>query len=91
MRKVKTHTFNGIRYDIYVVPEGVSGLCENKPDKTHGIWIFEDIRTKDGIITVIHESMHASQPKLSEETVDRMSTEIGRLLWRMGYRWEPNG
>ena len=89
MRPVRTHTFNGIRYYIYVIPEGVSGLCENKPDKKRGIWILEDIRTKNGMITVIHESIHASQPSLSEELVDRMSTEIGCLMWRMGYRWNP--
>ena len=89
MRPVRTHSFNGIRYYIYIVPEGVSGLCENKPDKSHGIWIFEDIRTRDGIITVIHEGMHASQPSLSEETVDRMSREKGTLMYRKGYRWKP--
>jgi len=89
MKPVRTHSFNSIRYHIYVIPQGVDGLCENKPDKKHGIWIFADIRTKKGLITVIHESIHASHPTLPEETVDRMSKEIGGLMWRMGYRWRP--
>ena len=88
MRPVRTHTFDGVRYNIYI-HKPISGFCENKPDKTHGLWIFEDIRTRKGLVTIVHEAMHASHPNLSEDTVDRMSKEIGGLLWRMKFRWLP--
>lgn len=86
MRKVRTHSFNGIKYDICFC-DGIDGRCEipeGKPELTIGC----RINTQRGLITLIHEAMHAGNWDKHEETVDRSSKEIGRLLWRLGWRVE---
>jgi hypothetical protein len=87
-KPVRTHTFNGVRYRIIV--KSLDGMCVNssKGEDDHELYIF-DIRDKDGLITAIHEAMHASDFNMSEKKVDRMSKEIGRFLWRLGFRWSP--
>ena len=36
--------------------------------------------------TAIHELLHAENWAETEEVVDRVSSEIGKVLWRAGYR-----
>lgn len=48
--------------------------------------IFAGVTTKNGLVTLIHESLHAENWAASEAVVDRVSTEIGDFLWRLGYR-----
>ena len=94
-KPVNTHSFNGVSYKIRVdVP--IDGWCDKpkKPQKSEylAIWLpnglpFGDERgAKNGLITLIHECLHAEHWKSREKTVDRVSTEIGSLLWRLGYR-----
>ena len=82
MNKVKTHTFNGIRYDIKI------GEFDGWADTTDGYSIVINCppHTQKELITLIHEAMHAGNWDKHEETIDRSSNEIGRLLWRLGYR-----
>ena len=51
--------------------------------------IMESLRKKNGLITAIHEAMHALNWKASEEKVDKDSKELGTFLWRLGFRWVP--
>jgi hypothetical protein len=87
MRKVRTHTFNGVKYEIDVY-QPFDGLCEsptsdnNRPD----IRISIDIRTRLGLISLLHECLHAENYAKGEGVVDRVSSEIGDLLWRLGFR-----
>ena len=86
MRNVRTHWFNGVRYDICIDPALVHGMCDDPKDPTPSIHVFEDISTKRGFETVVHEAMHAALWKLSEEDVTRAAGEITGLLWRLGFR-----
>ena len=87
MRPVRTHTFNGRKYKIIVSPP-IDGLCTTyKPERE--LWIMESLRTKNGLVTALHESLHAEKWTADEDTVKRVSNEIGDFLWRMGYRWKP--
>jgi hypothetical protein len=43
-------------------------------------------KARNELITIIHESLHASNWAATEEVVDRVSKEVGGLLWRLGYR-----
>jgi hypothetical protein len=36
--------------------------------------------------TLIHEAMHAARPELDEDAVASASSDIARMLWRLGYR-----
>jgi hypothetical protein len=78
---MKTHSFNGRRYEIDTTP--LAGLCNKK---STSIRIFEDLNTRKGLITAIHETLHAEAWNTSEKVIDRVSTEIGDFLWRLGYR-----
>lgn len=80
--KVKTATFNGIKYDIKI------GCFDGWADTTNGysIVVNGDLSTQKDLITLIHESMHAGNWSKQEDKIDKTSREIGRLLWRLGYR-----
>lgn len=36
--------------------------------------------------TIIHELLHAAQPDQNEDAIDQTSTDIARVLVRLGYR-----
>ena len=81
---VKTATINGRKYKIFL-RKPVDGLCSiYKMERA--IELFVPLNTQNGLITTIHECLHASRWSETEDVVDRTSTDIGRLLWRLGYR-----
>ena len=91
-RPVKTYKFNGRKYNIYIYPDGLDGLCDQYQTKKNerDIIISADPATKNGLITLIHESLHAENWRAPEKSVDRTSKEIGEFLWRLGYRYSQN-
>lgn len=84
------HKFNGVTYRVDLVPK--FGSCDHPHEKTPAIDVncgvpFGSSRdAKKGMITLIHECLHASNWKLSEEAVGQMSEDIGSLLWKLGFR-----
>lgn len=83
MKKVKSHSFNGRKYSI-VIGE-FDGLTD-KSETGYSLVVNCDINTRKGLISLIHEALHAGNWDKHEETIDRTSKEIGRLLWRLGYK-----
>ena len=93
--EVNTHSFGGISYKIRV-DEPIDGWCDppKKPTKKEfpSIWLpdglpcGEESRAQNGLISLIHECLHASNYNTRETTVDQVSKDMGRLLWRLGYR-----
>lgn len=95
-KKVKTHKFNGIRFYVGV-DEPYIGWCDN-PDKENnhteypairlplGLPFGEEAGAKIGLATLIHECLHAENWSKTESVIERTSTEIADLLWRLGYR-----
>jgi len=82
-KKVKTHSFNGHRYNIKLWRfDGATDVDKSPRD----MLIAAKPYTRNELITLIHEAMHAGNWDKHEETIDRSSTEIGSLLWRLGYR-----
>ena len=86
MKKVKTHTFNGHKYNIKLTPFIFDGLTDIAEKEEYNMFVFANLKTRNGLITLIHEALHASSWKGTEEDVDRTSKEIGDFLWRLGYR-----
>ena len=84
---VKTATFNGRKF-VIDVDTPFDGLCECPygSDNTPAIRIPIPLNSKKGLVTLLHECLHASQWAKGEGVVDRTSQDIGRLLWRLGYR-----
>jgi len=87
-KKVRTHTFHGRRYKIVVCQE--DGNTDTYTLNERFLSIYADMATRNGLITAIHESLHAENWAASEKVVERVSTEIGRFLWRLGYRITKN-
>jgi len=93
---VRTHRFNGVQYAVDV--EGFKGettkvlglprIAIARPEVT----MTESLPYGDGkharlmLITLLHECLHASNWSASEKRVDRTAVDIGKLLWRLGYR-----
>lgn len=95
MAKVRTHKFNGVKYFIGV-EEPYIGWCNRpgSPDRKEypairmpeGLPGGDSAKAKEGLIVLLHECLHASNWEKSENAVDRTSVDIGKLLWRLGYR-----
>ena len=95
MRKVRTHKFNGVRYFIGV-DEPYVGWCDRPktPDKNeypairlpNGLSFGSTKKAKADLVILLHECLHAENWDKSENEVDRVAIDIGKLLWRLGYR-----
>jgi len=87
---IRSHCFAGRRYrvsDLRGRPCGCLGECqsgERASDRVIRIPVSGD--TLPELDTIIHEAMHAACPYLAEEAITSASTDISRLLWRMGWR-----
>lgn len=86
-KKVVNHQFNGVKYNIEV-DGSLQGWCSPPPGKKPEpiIIVRPNIKTKIGFVTLLHECIHAGNYNIHESKVERMATEIGLLLWRLGYR-----
>lgn len=99
MRAVKTHRFNGKLWDVDV--EGCKGVCQTGLDRPvlsiarpvatmkESLPYGNDKYARLMLITLLHECLHASDWDKSEKVVDRTAVDVGRLLWRLGYRRCP--
>ena len=85
MGAVKTATFNGVVYDVDLCGP-IDGSCDQPNGGKPTLMITADLTTKNGFTTLIHECLHASSFHTSEDVVDRTAVDVGRLLWRLGYR-----
>ena len=86
MKKVRTHKFAGVTYDIDL-DTNCAGYCESpKPKGNPCLYVGVPIDTKEGFIKLIHEAMHAVSFHSHEDKVDQSSRDIGRFLWRLGFR-----
>jgi len=98
MKTVKTHRFNGVQYAIDV--EGFKGettkvlglprIAIARPTITmkESLPCGNDKYARLMLITLLHEMLHASNWNKFEKVVDRTAVDIGKLLWRLGYRRE---
>ncbi len=84
MVKVLTHTFHGRKYKIVISRE--DGNTDVYALNERFLSIYADMATQNGLITAIHEALHAENWAATEKVVERVSSEIGRFLWRLGYR-----
>ena len=84
---MKTHRFRGITYRIST-GHVVDGYAEVPgPRKAREIYINPNLPPKIFLEKVIHEAMHAEDPKIkSEQVIIRRSKSLAYFMWRMGYR-----
>jgi hypothetical protein len=85
-KKQKYHDFDKKRYrliDQSKCSEDIQGYC-NYRYKEIAIPLEGD--TKNDLDTIVHESLHACFPHISEKNVWAASGSITSLLWRLGWR-----
>lgn len=84
-RKVKTHTFNRRKYNIYFGP--LKGIADVSRNPTLSMFVRTVNLSEQTILnTTIHEALHACNWDKSEKKVNRTANDISRFLWRLGYR-----
>lgn len=63
------------------------GECDSPATKGKEIRISNDIHDEQQLLTILlHEGLHASSWRASEQDVDETSISLAALLWRLGYR-----
>ena len=82
MNLPKTHTFNGLKYSIFI--GDLDGNCDT--DTKLWIVIERDLKERIGLETAIHEALHACSWKTDEQKVTQTANDIARFLWNLGYR-----
>lgn len=68
------------------VPTDCLGMCDppDKPNKQ--IKISNKLSGQTELDVIIHECFHAGNWHVDEEYVDRFSTDLAHILWKLGYR-----
>lgn len=86
MSPVRTHTFNNRKYNIDI--RQMDGYCDQYKASTEDrfLAVLCDPNTQNGLITIVHEALHAVNWAKSEAVVKAVSYDIGRFLWRLGFR-----
>ena len=95
MSNVRTHRFNGVKFFIGV-DDPYIGWCDKpkSPDRNeypairlpNGLSFGNTRKAKEDLATLIHECLHAENWNKSEDVIERTAEDIGKLLWRLGYR-----
>jgi len=83
---VKSHTFNGTRY--LVESEFKLGGYAEVPCRgtTPELYIDPTLKGCQHLEVAVHEALHAAFLAAPEELVRVSARDIGRFLWRLGYR-----
>jgi len=83
---IKLHSFRGKRYRIVACPSDSGGVCDTPKGNDKEMVVPVDGETLHDLQSTIHEGIHACLWDLDEEAVQEMGDDIGRLLWRLGWR-----
>jgi hypothetical protein len=62
------------------------GFCEHPDKKNKRIVIHDKLCEKETLRVIAHEIMHAAYWDLDEEAIDTATTDLARILWKLGYR-----
>lgn len=68
------------------LPRGTDGLCEMESRR---IKIRKSQGGEAQLDTLLHELLHAAHWDLAEESIEETARDVARVLWRLGYRRNP--
>lgn len=60
--------------------------CDTVDTPNKEIRIEQGLRDEIELNATIHELNHCALSNIDEDTINTMSTDIARVLWRLGYR-----
>lgn len=81
-----TITILGKRWRLVFCRMKDFGDCSDPAEPGRVIRIRKGLCEKTELETILHEALHAADWHRSEEFVDEVSTDIARVLWRLGWR-----
>lgn len=94
----KSHTFRGARYRIvWHKPRSAKcdppnherwGTCSGPKAKGKRIVVWPRLKGLSLLATLLDESLHACVWDLDNSSVDEISSDIARFLWRSGLRFK---
>jgi len=83
---VKTHTFNGTKYAVWVDAK-LDGFADQPHERDRlAIYIDPELFGLAHLDTAVHEAIHAAFHAAPEKLVGVTARDIARFLWRLGYR-----
>ena len=77
-------TFRGRRF--HVDTTGVEGMCIHEGVEKAEIIVPDSLKGLKHLRIAIHEATHAFFEHMPEEEVARYANDVGRFLWKLGYR-----
>ena len=84
---IKSHTFRGHRWTFgRKSGKGNLGHCDAPHVRRRVMDIPLDGDTSEELRIILHEGLHAALWDLDEEAVHETSSDLARLLWRLGWR-----
>ncbi len=88
-RKVRQHTFCGVRYDIDIYNPYAATCDPPHEEPCRRIALTNGIKyDRETLELLIHESLHACNWPATEAKVEDTAHDIAKFLWRIGYRLE---
>ena len=90
MARTIKHRFGTTTYTVDLEP--FEGITDHKDGSDPYIRLPDGLpygnsqKAKRGLVTLLHECIHASKWYMPEQEVDNISTDIASLLWKLGYR-----
>ena len=63
-----------------------AGYCEPPCRKGKRIVVHDTLCEEETLRVVCHEVMHAAYWDLDEEAIDTATTDLARIVWKLGYR-----
>ena len=90
--KAQKVTIRGKRWNLEFVRLRKNwGECD-PPDKPRkAIRIRSSLKGGDRLNTIIHEVLHAGHWELKEDVVDKLASDIERILTKLGYELNEKG
>jgi len=81
-------TVRGKRWEMVFekVTGDAVGFCEHPDKKNKRIVIHHKLSGPETLRVITHEIMHAAYWDLDEEAIDTATTDLARILWKLGYR-----
>lgn len=79
----------GRRWRLVFVPRlNADGECDPPDTVSKAIRIAKRLRGQRLLEVLVHEMLHACGWPIDEQFITRAAEDIGRNLWRLGYRLE---
>jgi hypothetical protein len=66
--------------------KGLDGLCDHPETPNKTIIVKKNLDGKTELCTLLHEIFHSIAWSVDEEYIDRASTDLSEILWKLGYR-----